>query len=233
MGRGLHRGEERKHRKKETLSQRQLNRDSQRGETEKQTRGKRNQGDRARQTGKHTERDKDTREGERQIDRHTGLLRDIKTQAGRDCDSGDALRPRDLPIQRLGSSQTPESTLPLRPIQPGPGSIPQPLLPAPQGRSEPSTLSPLGHCTLSLRNNHNNNKGAAEVARGPRAPPPRRPAPSPGREPPGPGARGKQGGGGPRGLRRRLGHHAPPRERPLRGGHSRFSRRRPHGTRCR
>lgn len=40
-GAGLHRGEERRDRKRETLSQRQLNRDSQRGETEKQTGGKR------------------------------------------------------------------------------------------------------------------------------------------------------------------------------------------------
>lgn len=67
-GAGLHRGQERRDRKKETVSQRQLNRDSQRGETEKQTGGKRNQEDRARQTGKPTERDKARREGERQTD---------------------------------------------------------------------------------------------------------------------------------------------------------------------
>lgn len=98
-GAGLHRGEERRDRKKETLSQRQLNRDSQRGETEKQTGGKRNQEDRARQGNPQRETQLEERERDRQTDRHTGLLRDIKTQAGRDCDSGDALRPEISPFR--------------------------------------------------------------------------------------------------------------------------------------
>ena len=47
-GPGLHRGEERRGRKKETLSQRQLNRDTRRGETDKPEEN-RNQEDRERQ----------------------------------------------------------------------------------------------------------------------------------------------------------------------------------------
>ena len=64
-GGGLHRREESRGRKKETLSQRQLNRDTRRGETETNQRKKEIK---ETERDRETERDKARREGERQTD---------------------------------------------------------------------------------------------------------------------------------------------------------------------
>lgn len=70
---------------------------------------------------------------------------------------------------------------------------------------------------IKLRNNHNNNKGAAEVAGVPRGASRLGVPPQPREGAPGTRRAGKAaGGGGPRGLRRQLGHHAPLRSAPAR-----------------